>query len=805
MNCSFLPEAKWIWPKISIYLINSYAGFRYDFNQKELPSVAPFCITADQAYKLYVNGKYVCRGPMRGYQECWHYDVVDILSFLKKGHNWIAIEAHNPGISTYSYKHADSAGMLCSASWDNGTKIISNAQNWIVFRNTAYKSDTAHLSVQLGRMEELDLKFDDRSWIYEEKNYTLPPAMPGISCMEKEQGVMPWYNLLPRSIPMLQEKYIIPETVTSYGTGKSAVFTELAPGIIRNIVADFEKYELNTIEFNCKLPQYKKDECGIHLTIPESEKGKFRIITFDLGAAAWMPGTPVIIFDTGEENVIVDIFYHQYLPEGKIYFHSPPAGGSMVSLASRLHLSKKAQKVELFQIMGTRQFSLIVRENSKPLSMCLNWRTAVYPLEIKGNYNCSDEVMNKIYNISVHAQQVCSMDAFVDTPWREQSQWWGDARIQARNTIFLAGDTNLLKSGIDSIAAQKNPTGLTYANAPTKCGGPILPDFSLTWIITLYDLYYQTGNINHFTELKKQAENIFTYFEAMRNEEGLIKYDKRFWLFEDWSDLPKKNIPTFINLWYIYTEKYYLKLLEAANCFSEAEKLRLKIKKEKENVKKYLFDSEQQLFLPERNTDGLIGQPSVHDQVLALLLHLCPEAENVMLQKMIIPCLNGTLQTGAQPSSFWATYLLDCAAEYNLLKEALNYIKRNWSDMIKSGTTWETFKCGYETSLSHAWSAHIISHLPELTLGIQQLSPAWKNIRLKPSFFMNEIHFKIPLPQGIFSCNIIKRKSNLFSAEFNFPERINAEIILPEETVYVSGKTTLSKMIQLPAFKISHA
>ena len=50
-----------------------------------------------------------------------------------------------------------------------------------------------------------------------------------------------------------------------------------------------------------------------------------------------------------------------------------------------------------------------------------------------------------------------------------------------------------------------------------------------------------------------------------------------------------------------------------------------------------------------------------------------------------------------------------------------------------------------------------------------------------------------------------KRKSNLFSAEFNFPEGINAEIILPEETVYVSGKTTLSKMIQLPTFKISHA
>ena len=68
---SFLPEARWIWPKFSMYLMNSYAGFRHDFIQDKMPSAAPFHITADQAYKLYVNGKYVCRGPMRGHQENW--------------------------------------------------------------------------------------------------------------------------------------------------------------------------------------------------------------------------------------------------------------------------------------------------------------------------------------------------------------------------------------------------------------------------------------------------------------------------------------------------------------------------------------------------------------------------------------------------------------------------------------------------------------------------------------------------------------------------------------------------------------
>ena len=111
-NTNILPDANWIWPKIGLYLSNSYAGFRHDFEQETLPSAAPFIITADQSYKLHVNGNYVCRGPMRGQQSNWHYDTVDILPYLKPGHNWISIEAHNPGASTFYYSHKDSAGFI---------------------------------------------------------------------------------------------------------------------------------------------------------------------------------------------------------------------------------------------------------------------------------------------------------------------------------------------------------------------------------------------------------------------------------------------------------------------------------------------------------------------------------------------------------------------------------------------------------------------------------------------------------------------------------------------------------------------
>ena len=747
-----LPQAQWIWPRGTIYLLNSYAGFRYDFDMTELPSKAPFIITADQSYKLHINGRYVCRGPVRGIQSNWHFDTVDILQFLKNGHNWISIEAFNPGKSSFFYNHKDAAGLLCSADWDNGTQIYSNVNDWQIFRNTAYNNNTAQLSGQMGQMEELDLRFDDRSWITE-KNYTLPPVMRGTRPTSRKQGSLPWTKLSPRTIPQLDESCRAPEKLTASGIGICAEHALQAPGIIPCTTADFVDFELDTIQYDsCPIKTVTEKE-QMSFTLPAAGKGKFSVAVIDLGATQWLPGVP--LFEIGEHKAgtILDVFYNQYMPDGKISYAWDPSEGSQVSLASRVHLNGKTHKFELFQIMGVRHIVLVLRENASPVDMKLAWRSAVYPLEIKGHFSCSDSVLNAIYDISVHTQRVCALDAFVDTPWREQSQWWGDARVQAKNTIFLSGDSRLLERGINSIAEQKNQLGLTFANAPTSDCGPILPDFCLTWVITLHDYWFQTKDTELFKKQKSQAESIFNYFENIRGPRGLLKYDPRFWLFEDWSNLPKSNTPTFLNLWYIYAREKYCTLLEAAGFRSEAEKLNLAISSDKKLVKELLFDAEMHLFLPERNAeDKLSGAPSVHDQVLALLLNIAPEAADSMIEKVIRPCLLGNYSAGALPSSFWATYLLDCAQEYGLREEALFYIKNNWQTMIPAGTTWENFPRPNpgELSCAHAWSAHIISHLPELVFGLKQLAPRWEDIELdyQPLPGVEEAELTLPLPQG---------------------------------------------------------
>ena len=160
-----------------------------------------------------------------------------------------------------------------------------------------------------------------------------------------------------------------------------------------------------------------------------------------------------------------------------------------------------------------------------------------------------------------------------------------------------------------------------------------------------------------------------------------------------------------------------------------------------------------------------------------------------MIRKVILPCLKGTLADGAQPSSFWATYLLDCAFDNGLQKDALAYIRTKWAPMLPAGTVWEKFPDkSSECSCSHAWSAHPISHLPELVSGLKPLEANWKKIRLKPEFLLEEAEFSLPLPQGLLTGKITG-SAEKYSVEFKIPEGVSAEIILPSETIHASGKT----------------
>ena len=749
-----LQHAGWLWPEGGeLYLNNCHAQFRYDFELERVPEKAPFFITADQLYRLSVNGRYVCRGPARGYQESWPYDEVDLSAFLKTGHNWISIEAYNPGTGTFQYIHRNVAGMICAAEWGN-TIIRSCKKDWKMRRSPANNPNVARQSRQLGYQEDFDANQDDLAWVYSEH----PPQW-----IEKERfrwfgetpfGKAPWYEVEPRGIPLLREELMAPGKIVSWGTGR------MRPGFEHafHLAWHWEEGERQTVSsWHESLPfPCRKNGAFLEFEVPAQPEGVFLALTLKLDSI--QTGTFGLEVSGGTGSEIADALFYQYLPDDKPV-DLPPAGyGGMIAPAARLRVAPDFCRRMFFAIQGARCIVLVLRNLTRTLHLRTTWRTAEYPFTMRGMFRTSDRELNAIYELCRHTQQICSSDAYMDTPWREQGQWWGDARIQARNTFFLDGDPALLRRGVRSIAGQQTRCGLTPGVAPCCNEQCILPDFSLTWILTLYDDYRQTGDLSLFLEQQTKAEQILAYFHTpeTREKTGLLKADPRFWLFEDWAELPKRGCPTFLNLWYLYTLRAFESLCRAAGQGDKAQLIAQERFALKQQIDLLLFDETSQLFRSGLETDGrpCAEPPTLHDQVLAILNGLHPEAHPSMVRKRLMPFLNNEPCSFATPTSFWCSYLFDAAKQLGLRKETLAFIRRNWSRMIPSGGTWEHFQWDrYDgQSCCHAWSAHPASHLPELLTGIRQLEPGWRRFSCDPAeeLLPEAGEIRIPLPQGLF-------------------------------------------------------
>ena len=774
-----LRSAKWIWPEGLTYIYNTFAAFRKDFEVTQEFNNAKIYITADQAYKLYINGKYVCRGPARGYQNHWPFDELNVSDYLQVGQNWISVQAYNPGIGTFQYRHESSAGLICALGIDEEQIIVSD-ESWNKRRMNEFKSDTDRYSLQLNFQEHLDTLNLDNNWIFAENPKINWQVSDTEDCTWNDilpYGCSPYDTLEKRGIPMLHEEFVTFDKIVCTSSGKC----EEGYRSRKNVSWGWVKEALDTEKWNTiDRPDVIDEDSFKKITLPVSGENHYNSFTIDVGE--YLVGSLNLEISGAEGSEIIDFQYHENMVGCRPAIR--PAGKEMcsIALADRLFLSDKTIKHEFFHLQGFRYLTIIVRNSFKPIDIKLKIKKTQYPFTMKGDFECADKNINDIFDICRRTQQICSLDAYVDTPWREQAQWWGDARVQAHNTFYLDGDPKLLIRGIRSIAGQSTLQGLTYGHAPTIAYNCILPDFSLTWIMTFWDYYWQTGKIDLFFEFLPRIKEILNYFDSedAKSESGLIMYDERYWYFGDWADIYRAGIPTFLNIWYLYTLQHLERLLKIADMEEEANTISKKAEIHSKLIIKYLYDKEKCEFYGGLDVNmNMVNQQSVHDHMIAVLTGLVPEKNELFYNKWILPYLKMEKQSVATPSVFWSSYVLEEAGKKGYSKEVINFIKTKWTPMLETGTTWEQFTWNEKENgtASHAWAAHPSYHFTNIVTGIRQLEAGWKKISFSPDFNLdiNKAVSKIPSPLGLIEASW-EIKNNKYYAEINIPDGVICQI-----------------------------
>ncbi len=138
--------------------------FRKSFFCDSVPKSCMLRITADDYYKLYLNGRYVCQGPAQGYPFAYYWNEVELTSFLQPGENVLTAEVYYHGRICRSYQSGDDRiGLIAEADADgqclfhtDGSWECGQLRTYIGERTVGY--DTQFLEDYDSRLQAVNYK-----------------------------------------------------------------------------------------------------------------------------------------------------------------------------------------------------------------------------------------------------------------------------------------------------------------------------------------------------------------------------------------------------------------------------------------------------------------------------------------------------------------------------------------------------------------------------------------------------------------------------------------------------------------------
>ena len=744
---------KWLWyDHYGFDDVNVYMLARKEFVLNKVPKISEIKITADSRYKLYVNGKYVFYGPARGFPESYPFDRVNVGPYLKKGRNVIGVIVHQYGHGTFQSIYAGAGGLLVSGTIGR-VDIRTGPGSWLVKKCQARKQNMIRRTLQIGYQENFDARKEENSWFLPAGKIVKKGKNGWGYGIRRAVGCAPWFTLEEREMPLSKEeiKNFKKVLFSYYGNcdsnwENSRNLTEVYLKE-QNGIPDFSKVEPHSGDIRLRRVEnpgnmFKKNSSFATISKFPSDKRLTLIIDFGEEVTGFL-GIEV----EGNGGEVIDFTTAEALENNWLCVKSSEEG-CKVAVSDRCILKKGKQIFETFSIHGFRYMALTIRNVKNPLKIHrLYVRQTSYFFEEKTIFETSDSLINKIWDMCIRTQICCSLDAYVDCPWREQAQWWGDARVQAANTYYAFGDMRLFRRGIKQCGQSQLSNGLTYGHFPTIAVGCILPDFTLTWIHTHLDYYKYTGDKSLMKEQFDKMQKAMKFFSDYIEKNYLLGPMPEWWVFLDWAPLYKEGWSCLFNLIYLSSLRV---MAEISGILKNRKEKRYYLKQAEiieKRIKKIFWDEKEKVFWDgyDIGKKKVVKKLSQHVHSQAILLDIEKSHHRYWAEKILIPPMK--LESLKHPeiieaSTFYCYYVIEALKKVTgYEEEIINFIKRRWGKMLEEGATtcYEVWNPNPgRTSLCHAWSAHPIVHFLELIAGIKPVSPNWKKIKSNP----NPLNFK---------------------------------------------------------------
>lgn len=720
-------------------------------------------VSADNRYRLFVNGRAVCSGPARGDLYNWYFETVDIASYLKPGDNIIAATVWNMGADMPVAQVSNQTALLVQGDGE-AEKIVNTSNQWKVVKNTAYTPCSTDNQARLGSYmvigpgDQVDARsypwgwemigFNDLDWLPAKVVGTASPVGYGTDNL---------WTLSPRTIPLMEETHqLIPVIRRSSGikadegflTGKRSLTIPAATTV--SILLD-QTY--NTVAY----PE---------LTVSGGKKSKVKLTYAE---ALFLKGTK----QKGNRNEIegkeIKGNYDIFLPDGGEH--------------------------RLFRPLWLRTYrylQLDITTHDEPLVINnLYGMYTGYPFKENAGFSSDDVSLQKIWDVGWRTARLCAGETYFDCPYYEQLQYEGDTRIQALISLYVSGDDRLMRKAITDFHNSRVPEGLTQGRYPSN-RLQIIPPFSLIWVSMVHDYWMHRQDDAYIGSFLLGIQGVLNWYEQQLDQDKQMLGPMKWWNFVDYTHVFPGGVPdgatdsnsSVLTLQYVYTLQQAAELFGYFDKQSEAARYRALAKKLSASTYRMCFDAGKQAMAntPEKKNF------SQHAGIMGILTESIPLANQKETMKTLL-----TDSTLGPVTYYWRFYLTQA-----LKKADLAYLYYSqlgpWRNMLGLGLTTFAEKPEPARSDCHAWSASPNYDFLATICGIMPDAPGFKKILIKPAFGeLKVISGNMPHPEGQITLSLAKENGNKLRGEIILPQRTTGKLIWQDKEIQLrGGKQTIN-------------
>ena len=477
-------------------------------------------VSADNRYELFVNGSPASHGPASGDFYHWHYETVDLAPLLHAGRNVLAAVVWNDGKDRALAFLSVQTGLIVQAEKPENSAVNTNAE-WTAYHDPAYSAQTIPADQRAGYYvappnEKFDAAqypwgwnqpaFDDSAW--------LPARVIANATLEDSPVEFARWRLVPRTIPMDEQKM---ERLASVRESSLGVEND---GFLKGTSP---------------------------LVIPPRTKAALLLDQSRLTTA--YPEMTV----SGGQGARIDLRYAEALYV-KLDLGHGSVKGNRNDVAGKLFYGPFDSYIadgganRVYRTLYWRTFrylKLEIETADEPLSIDdLHGVFTGYPFVRKAVFEvdgAANAEIQKILATGFHTARLCAHETYMDCPFYEQLQYAGDARIQMLVSLYMTGDSRLMKNGIAQIDATRIPEGVTYSRAPSA-SPQFIPPFSLWWIGMVHDYMMYVEDPAFVREMLPGVRAVLGYFARYQKTNGSMRAVP-WWNFADWVDAWPRGIP----------------------------------------------------------------------------------------------------------------------------------------------------------------------------------------------------------------------------------------------------------------------